>query len=141
METDVRWIQRLDSYAMALSSLRAAVSLAVQRELSELEQQGLIQAFEFTHELAWNLLKDFLENRGATAIYGSRDAVREAFKRGLIGNGEVWMRMIVSRNRSSHTYKKSTADEIARLVIDSYIEEFNALEVRMNEIKAEHERQ
>lgn len=88
-EKDIRWIQRLDSYTMALSFLRSAVALAKERELPELEQQGLIQAFEFTHELAWNLLKDFLEDRGTVGIYGSRDTTREAFKRGLIKNGEV----------------------------------------------------
>ncbi len=137
METDIRWIQRLDSFSLALSSLRSAVLLATQRELSELEQQGLIQAFEFTHELAWNLLKDFLEDRGATGIYGSRDAVREAFKRGLIRNGEIWMRMIVSRNRSSHTYKRATADEIAQLVRTMYISEFETLESTMNSLKTE----
>lgn len=140
MDTDIRWIQRLHSYSMALSSLRSAVALAKQRELSELEQQGLIQAFEFTHELAWNLLKDFLEDRGATGIYGSRDAVREAFNRSLIGNGEVWMRMVVSRNRSSHTYKRATADEIAQLVRTSYFEEFETLESTMNALKTQAER-
>lgn len=135
MDQDIRWVQRLDSFSTALSSLRSAVELSRQRELSELEQQGLIQAFEFTHELAWNLLKDFLENRGTAGIYGSRDAVREAFKRGLIKNGEVWMRMIVSRNQSSHTYRRSTADEIARLVRTLYIDEFEILESTMHALK------
>lgn len=137
METNIRWIQRLDSYSLALSSLRSAVELSERRELSELEQQGLIQAFEFTHELAWNLLKDFLEESGAVGIYGSRDAVREAFKRGLIVDGEVWMRMIVSRNRSRHTYKRSTADEIALLIRTLYINEFVALESKMLSLKKE----
>ena len=61
---DVRWRQRFQSFRKAFTQLKAAADLAKQRKLSELEQQGLIQAFEFTHELAWNTLKDFLESRG-----------------------------------------------------------------------------
>jgi len=94
--------------------LKAAADLARQRKLSDLEQQGLIQAFEFTHELAWNTLKDFRESRGTASLYGSKDATREAFARGLIANGDEWMAMIESRNRSSHTYNQETANENGR---------------------------
>ena len=103
-DQDIRWIQRFAHYSQAFSQLKEAVELAHTRRLSKLEEQGLIQAFEFTHELAWNTLKDFLEERGAHDLYGSRDATREAFKRGLIENGEAWMDMIKSRNLTSHTY-------------------------------------
>src|SRR5437764_9647399 len=109
-DPDVRWRQRFQSFRKALTVLRAAADLAKQKRLSELEQQGLIQAFEFTHELAWNTLKDFLESRGATNLYGSKDPTREAFAKGLIGNGEEWMAMIQSRNRSSHTYNENIAN-------------------------------
>jgi len=88
---DIRWIQRFHNFSKALTQLAEAVDLAGQRDLSKLERRGIIQAFEFTHELAWNTLKDFLENRGAQNIYGSKDATREAFKAGLIENGETWM--------------------------------------------------
>jgi nucleotidyltransferase substrate binding protein (TIGR01987 family) len=84
---DIRWQQRFHNFSKALSQLAEAVELAGQRELSKLEEQGMIQAFEFTHEMAWNTLKDFLESRGAQNIYGSKDATREAFKAGLIENG------------------------------------------------------
>jgi nucleotidyltransferase substrate binding protein (TIGR01987 family) len=132
---DIRWIQRLDSFTMALAQLERAVELAGQRELSELEQHGLIQGFEFTHELAWNTLKDFLEGRGNAPIYGSKDAVREAFRVGLIEDGETWMRMVASRNKSSHTYNRATADEIAKDVIDSYIGEFRGLRKRLEDLR------
>ena len=56
---DIRWHQRLDSYRRALAQLGKAVALHSQRPLSELERQGLIQAFEFTHEMAWNVMKDY----------------------------------------------------------------------------------
>jgi len=85
-----------------------------------LEEQGLIHCFEFTHELAWNVLKDYFEYQGNTAITGSRDATREAFNKGLIRDGEGWMEMIKSRNQSSHTYNEEVADEIANKIIQQY---------------------
>ena len=98
-----------------------AAALAQERKLTDLERQGLIQAFEFTHELAWNTLKDFLESHGVLNLYGSKDATREAFAKGLIANGEAWMAMIQSRNRSSHTYNESTAKEVATAILSSYV--------------------
>jgi nucleotidyltransferase substrate binding protein (TIGR01987 family) len=95
---DIRWIQRFSHFTKALSQLREAIALAQEGPLSKLEEQGLIQAFEVTHELAWNTMKDFLEGRGVQNLYGSRDATREAFRTGLIVNGEAWMNMIQSRN-------------------------------------------
>jgi len=131
MADDIRWKQRFESYKKALARLDSAVTLAQTRTLSELEQQGLVQAFEFTHELAWKLLKDFLEDRGNTGVFGSKDAVREAFNSGIIGNGEIWMDMIVKRNLSSHTYNQSTADEITDTILRSYISEFHSRRTSM----------
>lgn len=82
-EQDVRWLQRLSNYSQALGHLSEAVELAEQRPLTSLEQQGLIQAFEFTHELAWNVMKDYFYWQGNSAITGSRDATREALCQGL----------------------------------------------------------
>lgn len=76
MDSDIRWIQRFDNYQKALATLGRGVKLARERSLSDLEQQGLIQGFEFTHELAWNVLKDFLENQGILGLIGFRDAAR-----------------------------------------------------------------
>lgn len=76
------------------SRLEDGVSLARQRPLSDLEKQGLIQAFEFTHELAWNVMKDYFVYQGRPSILGSRDAVREAFDKGLLEVGDGWMEMI-----------------------------------------------
>lgn len=119
---DVRWLQRLDNYERALATLQRALSLAAERSLSELEEQGLIQAFEFTHELSWLLLKDFLVDQGVSGISGSRDAVREAVVRELISAGSevTWMAMIRSRNLTSHTYNPAVAREIAELIVDRY---------------------
>ena len=119
---DVRWLQRLENYGRALATLQRAVALANQRVLSELEEQGLIQAFEFTHELSWLLLKDFLADQGVSGISGSRDAVREAVVRELLipGSEATWMAMIRSRNLTSHTYNPALAHEIATLILERY---------------------
>jgi nucleotidyltransferase substrate binding protein (TIGR01987 family) len=132
---DVRWRQRFQNFNKAFSQLSGAAALAQQRPLSDLEQQGLIQAFEFTHELAWNTLKDFLQERGAANLFGSKDATRQAFAAGLIENGEIWMAMIQSRNRTTHTYDQTTADEIARAITASYVAEFGKLQKRFAELE------
>jgi nucleotidyltransferase substrate binding protein (TIGR01987 family) len=128
---DIRWKQRLNHYRKALLQLTKGVELSRLRLLSEIEQQGLIQAFEFTHELAWNVMKDFFEYQGNFTIMGSRDATREAFLRNLIADGDGWMEMIKSRNQSSHTYNQEIADEIAGNVILVYFKLFIEFEQRM----------
>ena len=107
-----RWLQRFDNYKRAQAQLEDAVQLMRSRNLSDLEKQGVIQAFEFTWELAWNLLKDYLNWQGESEITGARDAIREAYKRELIDNGDIWMFMLQDRNRTSHTYNESTMNEI-----------------------------
>ncbi|HAZ7572829.1 nucleotidyltransferase substrate binding protein [Legionella sp. PATHC032] len=132
---DVRWQQRLNNYARALQQLSLAVNLAQTRPLSDLEKQGLIQAFEFTHELAWNVMKDYFFFQGNSAITGSRDATRESFNKGLIKEGEIWMEMIKSRNQTSHTYNQSVADEIVKNIINSYHSSFQAFLEKMQGLK------
>jgi len=116
-DPDVRWRQRLQSFRKAFAQLPKAAATAEKRDLSELEQQGLIQAFEFTHELAWKTMKDFLESRGTINLYGSKDAAREAFATGPIEEGEEWMAMIESHNRTSHTYNEEIANEVADAIL------------------------
>jgi nucleotidyltransferase substrate binding protein (TIGR01987 family) len=135
---NIRWKQRLSNYAKALAQLARAVELSTHRSLSELEKQGLIQAFEFTHELAWNVMKDYFSYQGNPSITGSRDAVREAFSKGLIMDGEGWMEMIISRNQTSHTYNIQIADEIVKKILDHYAVLFNLFLHKMQTL-AEHQ--
>ena len=132
-DADVRWLQRLDNYGRALATLQRAVAIAQQRALSELEEQGLIQAFEFSHELSWLLLKDFLVDQGVSGISGSRDAVREAVVRELLppGSEATWMAMIRSRNLTSYTYNPALAREIATLIVESYAPALQELQSTM----------
>jgi nucleotidyltransferase substrate binding protein (TIGR01987 family) len=102
---DIRWKQRFSNFEKALLKLSEVIEK--KEILSDLEKEGLIQRFEFTHELSWQVMKDFLIYDGIQNIIGSRSAVREAFNKGIISNGGIWMEMIESRNRTSHTYLES----------------------------------
>ena len=130
MTQDIRWKQRFENFQRALKQLSLAMDLKAQRPLSDLEQQGLIQGFEFTHELAWNVLKDYLEMEGIQGLIGSRSTAREAFKRGLVMDGAVWMDMIEKRNLSSHTYNQTVALTIVEAIAERYYPAFCELQQR-----------
>jgi nucleotidyltransferase substrate binding protein (TIGR01987 family) len=135
MNKNLSWQQRFFNYSKALRQLENAVELSKERSLTDLEEQGLIQAFNFTHELAWNVLKDYFAYQGNPDITGSRDASREAFRRGLIEDGDGWMEMIKSRNQSSHTYNKEIAEGIAEKIRTSYIDLFKSLEQKLRQLE------
>ena len=135
---DIRWKQRFSNFVKALQKLEEAV-LYVQNDslsenttfvLNEIIKEGLIQRFEYTHELAWNVMKDYGNYQGNSEIGGSRDATREAFKLQLFTDGHIWMDMIKSRNETSHTYNQELADEIYDKIINLYFPAF--LEFRSN---------
>ena len=134
VQHDIRWEQRFNNYQKAFTQLKKFIDKA---ELSELEMQGLVKAFEYTYELAWTTMKDFLEYRGQVDIYGSRDAIRKGYQLGLIDDGAVWMDMLQSRNKTSHTYNKETAQEICRAVIEQYYPAFRQFVEKMTKIKLE----
>jgi len=139
MAYDIRWIQRFNNYQKALIQLQDAVDLANERPLSKLEKQGLIQSFEYTHELAWNVMKDYFEYQGNSNIRGSRDAIREAFRRGLVEEGQVWMDTIKSRNKSSHTYNEEVAEKIVKEILTIYFDLFTTFKQKMLDIQANEE--
>lgn len=132
---DIRWIQRFNNYKKAMSELKEAIELSRERTLTKLEELGLIHTFEYTHELALKTLKDFLEYKGNINIYGSKDVIKESFKLNLIVNGEVWMDMIKSKNKTSHTYNENIANEIVTAIINNYYDEFDKLQIKLNKIK------
>lgn len=133
---DTRWKQRLANYRKALAQLESAVDLARSRPLSQLEKAGLVQSFEMVFELAWNVMKDYLAWQGAADITGSRDAIRQAFKVGLVADGERWMEMIQSRNQTAHTYNEAVADQIMQRVSEHYSPLFVAFEGHMAALQA-----
>lgn len=137
MAKDIRWHQRLQNFGAALDELTLDMKIVSGRKLTRTEERGLIQAFEFTYEMAWNTIKDYFENEGEVNITGSRSAFRQAFKRGLIENGQLWMDMIDDRIATVHTYNKELADEIAEKIIKQYYSEFVALYKKLIQLKKE----
>jgi nucleotidyltransferase substrate binding protein (TIGR01987 family) len=139
MTEDIRWIQRFDNFKRSLKQLDNAMALMAERDLSELEQQGVIQAFEYNYELAWNILKDFYEYQGEQDIQGSRDAIKVAFRRGLIADADVWFKMIKSRGLTVHTYNEDVTQKILEDIIHKYYPEFVALRDRLTQHMEHHD--
>lgn len=118
---DVRWLQRYDSFQKALNRiLVVTLSGETPETLSELEQEGLVQRFEYTTELAWKVLKDVLEEQGfhRDEIAGPMPTLQKAFETGLINRHDEWRKMIKARNTTSHTYNEGDALQIVQ---DIYI--------------------
>lgn len=116
-----RWEQRLDSYHKALARLAEIVGASKKRALNGFERDGLVQRFEFTHELSWKLMKAYTEYQGYDGIGGSRDATRKAFEMSLISDGQSWMDMIKSRSDAAHNYEDSVIDVLVDAVINRII--------------------
>ncbi|MDR1748868.1 MAG: nucleotidyltransferase substrate binding protein [Spirochaetaceae bacterium] len=149
MDSDIRWKQRFSNYQKAFGKLEhfiTYIGLGIAEKKTEekessdavfgdLIKQGVIQSFEYTHELAWNVMKDYAEYQGNAHIHGSR----EAFKMGLVSDGEVWMEMIKSRNAASHTYDDDTTAEIFTKIIKEYFPVFTDFRDQMKRIQKKNE--
>lgn len=131
-----RWEQRLDSYHKALVRLAEIVGASKKRALNEFERDGLVQRFEFTHELSWKLMKAYAEYQGFDGIGGSRDATRKAFEMSLISDGQSWMDMIKSRNETSHNYDGSMADDVVDSIINRFYPLLADFYQKMNSLSA-----
>jgi len=136
-QKDIRWEQRFSNFNKALKKLSEAIEY-IKKDLSEKEidiefdhadtnkileeiiKEGLIQRFEYTYEMAWNVMRDYALFQGNSEIGGSRDAIRYAFSSNLISDGDMWMDMIKSRIKTSHTYNEETANEIYLKIINEY---------------------
>lgn len=128
---DIRWIQRFNNYKKALSRLTAAIELNEERPLSDLEEQGLIQGFEFTFDMAFKTLQDFVVQHG---YVGERErpipVIIDAAAKDIV-NEKSWRLMYQSRNKTSHTYDEEIADEVAENIIQVYHVLFIQLETRL----------
>lgn len=123
-DKDIRWKQRYENLCKANERLSEAVACA--DRLSDLEKEGLIQRFEYTFELAWNTLKDYLESKGVEASF-PRDVIKQAFAAGILGNGEIWMNMLESRNLMAHTYNEARFKKAVDSILVSYYPELQRL--------------
>lgn len=139
MEQDIRWLQRLENYSRALRKLEEAVEIVNQNFDSpniDLLKEGLIQRFEFTHELAWKVMKDYLEYQGYSDIKGSRDAFRKSLAVGII-ESPLWIDSIQTRNITSHTYDEEISNTVIEKVISVYFPLMKQFESTMIRLKDE----
>ena len=138
VQQTIRWQQRFNNYRKALMKLAQAVELLsgqVNREeaVDELLQEGLIQRFEYTHELAWKVMKDYAEYQGYTDVRGSRDAIRKALEMGLVDDRR-WMETIEDRNLTVHNYDNEIASEIYEHIMNIYYPLFMSFEQKMQSL-------
>lgn len=129
MEKDIRWQQRFSNFKKALFQLEKFIS---KEELNELEEQGLIKAFEFTFELAWKTLQDLLKYKGYENIKGPKPVIDQCFQDNYFIDGKAWIRMLKSRNLTSHTYNEEIAIEIVNGIKESYFDLLNDLKIRLD---------
>ena len=130
MEQEIRWKQRFQNFESALSHLDEGISYYKTNPIN-IVKEGIIQRFEFTHELAWKVMKDFLEYEGVTGIVASRGDTREAFNKNLITNGQEWMNMIDSRNDTVHAYNTDILEMEFSKIISIYLDLFSAFQQKM----------
>jgi len=115
--------QRFANYIKSLNHL----NLTVEKEsLNDIEKAGLIQFFEVTFELAWKVMKDYLEAEGYS-VKSPRDTIKTAFAHGLIDDGTVWLEALEKRNLASHTYDDQILNELEELIIHTYSHILNDL--------------
>ncbi len=121
--TDTRWKQRMQNFGKALRLLNESTML---ENPSVLEQEGMVQRFEYTFELAWKTMKDLLHEKGIDSQF-PRDVLKSAFQAGLVADGEIWLDMLENRNQLSHTYDEATFTKSVAIIEDKYLPELNTL--------------
>ena len=125
---DIRWKQRFENFNKAFNQLK---EFTEQPELNKFEKQGLIQCFEYTFELAWKVLKDYLEFDGFE-VKTPRKAIQTAFHIDLIKNGHIWIDALQKRNLMAHTYDEETADKAEKLIKTDYFKVLNDLIIELS---------
>lgn len=127
---DIRWQQRFRNFNKAFSQLERFMQA---EKLNEMEEQGLIKAFEYTYELSWKTLQDLLIEKGYNNIVGPKPVIEQCFQDGYIVDGKGWMRMHLSRNLTAHTYDEETAVEIIESIRNEYFFLLSSLKERLDE--------
>jgi nucleotidyltransferase substrate binding protein (TIGR01987 family) len=117
---DIRWKQRFENFSKALSRLHEALDALKKEPGNHLYEMAAIQCFEFSIELGWKLLKDYLKFQGVKEVSLPRDAVRQAFQAQVIVDGQVWMDMLEARNKTSHTYDDKQAASIVKQIQEQF---------------------
>jgi len=121
---ELRWKQRFKNFTRAYQQLASVIDRTP--SLSDLEKEGMIQRFEYTFELAWKTLKDYLDSQAVEAAF-PREVIKQSFHYELIGNGEIWMDMLERRNMLAYTYNKDNFHQAVDLIVNNYFKEIKKL--------------
>ena len=122
----IRWQERFEFYQKAILSLK--IALQKYDKLSDLEQDGAVQRFEFTFELAWKTLQDYFTEGGYLDAKGPRNAIKRATENALIEDGYLWLQMLENRNELNHTYDEAKSRQILDQVVMDYLPFLEKLE-------------
>ena len=123
-----RWHYRFNNYSRAFLLLREAIETFGAREVNQLEKEGIIQRFEYTWELAWKTLKDYLDYSGVILPTATpRTVIRAAFAANVIHDGEAWMKALDARNKMSHTYNFALFEQVIQDIEREYLALFDTL--------------
>ena len=120
---EIRWKQRFENFDKSYKLLK---KYSNQEITTELERAGIIQFFEMTFELAWKVLKDYLESEGYM-VKSPRETVKQAFQLGLIDNGHIWIDALSNRNLTTHTYDEELAIKMTSEILDAYLPELDKM--------------
>ena len=131
---DIRWKQRFQNFEKAILHLDSSLQL---KNPDMLQKAGIIQFFEMSYELAWNTMKDYLEEQGFIDVKSPRAAIKKAFEVGLINDGYSWMELLSDRNLTSHAYDEEKATEVENLIHQKYYpllsDLYNTLKLQIND--------
>lgn len=121
---DVRWKQRFQNFEKAMGYLEGALQIPGP---DIVQKAGIIHFFEMSFELAWNMVKDYLEDQGFVDIKSPRGALKKAFEMNILDNGHDWMDLLQDRNLTAHTYDEQKATEMEQLIQNKYFPILKAL--------------
>jgi len=123
MGEDIRWKQRFENFERAFLLLRSAFEERPLEKYSVLEMEGIVQRFEYTFELAWKTLKDYLEDSGIVLLQITpKEVIKEAFAAKLIQDGQLWIDMLGERNALSHTYDFGRFQRAVQAIRSRYLQ-------------------
>lgn len=121
---DIRWVQRFQNFTKSMKYLEDALQIP---KPDILQKAGIIQFFEMSFELAWNLVKDYLEDQGFVDVKSPRGALKKAFEMNILENGHEWMDLLQDRNLTAHTYDEQKATDMEQLIQHKYFPLLKAL--------------
>ncbi len=139
-QEDIRWIQRYANFHRACQRLlEVTESDRFLEDLSELEQEGLVQRFEYTFELAWKVLQDLLIFKGYEFMSGPNGTLKMAFEDGLIADHDEWRRMMKARNKLTHVYDEEEVRAIIKMIFDEYAPVLKKLDEKLGVLSQKEE--